>query len=261
MNRVGERGKGESVWLGWFLLRDAHGVRAAWRGAATSQRAPPLARSRRRAARLARARGWDGDWYRRGYFDDGTPLGSAASEECRIDSIAQSWAVISGAGDPGRARLAMAAVERRADPPQGSPGAAVHAAVRQDAARSRLHQGLSAGHPRERRPVHPRGVVVGHGLRHARRRRQGSRAVLAAQPDQPRAHARRTCIATRSSPTSSPPTSIPSRLTSGAAAGPGTRARPAGCSGPASRASSGCVSRGRSCVSSRAFRGAGQDTR
>jgi cyclic beta-1,2-glucan synthetase len=55
---------------------------------------------------------WDGEWYRRGYFDDGTPLGSAASDECRIDSIAQSWAVISGAGDRERATRAMAAVER-----------------------------------------------------------------------------------------------------------------------------------------------------
>ncbi len=58
------------------------------------------------------ATAWDGDWYRRGYFDDGTPLGSAASEECRIDSIAQSWAVLSGAADRERATRAMAAVER-----------------------------------------------------------------------------------------------------------------------------------------------------
>ena len=56
---------------------------------------------------------WDGDWYRRGYFDDGTPLGSASSSECRIDSIAQSWGVISGAADPDRARQAMASAERQ----------------------------------------------------------------------------------------------------------------------------------------------------
>ena len=55
--------------------------------------------------------GWDGDWYRRGFFDDGTPFGSSASDECRIDSIAQSWSVISGAADPARAERAMAAVE------------------------------------------------------------------------------------------------------------------------------------------------------
>jgi cyclic beta-1,2-glucan synthetase len=58
------------------------------------------------------ANAWDGGWYRRGYYDDGSPLGSAKQDECRIDSIAQSWAVLSGAGDQGRARLAMQAVRR-----------------------------------------------------------------------------------------------------------------------------------------------------
>jgi cyclic beta-1,2-glucan synthetase len=112
MNRVGELGRGESVWLGWFLhaaltafapLADARHETdraAAWRAHAGTL-----------AASLARE-AWDGAWYRRGWFDDGTPLGSATSEECRIDSIAQSWAVLAGASDPGRAALAMAAVER-----------------------------------------------------------------------------------------------------------------------------------------------------
>jgi cyclic beta-1,2-glucan synthetase len=112
MNRVGEHGKGESVWLGWLLhaalvafglFANARGetIRAAmWRSHAAALRA-----SLEREA-------WDGGWYRRGWFDDGTPLGSAASEACRIDSIAQSWAAISGAADPGRAAHAMAAVER-----------------------------------------------------------------------------------------------------------------------------------------------------
>jgi cyclic beta-1,2-glucan synthetase len=58
------------------------------------------------------AAGWDGEWYRRAYFDDGTPLGSAASDECRIDSIAQSWSVISGAGDPAHRAQAMRSLER-----------------------------------------------------------------------------------------------------------------------------------------------------
>jgi len=112
MNRVGERGEGESVWLGWLLhttlttfasIADAHHdtIRAAtWRAHAAGLRA-----SLEREA-------WDGDWYRRGWYDDGTLLGSATSEECRIDSIAQSWAVISGAADPARGARAMAAVER-----------------------------------------------------------------------------------------------------------------------------------------------------
>jgi cyclic beta-1,2-glucan synthetase len=106
MNRVGEKGKGESVWLGWFLqttLRSFAPVAAARgeHGRATEWLA--------HAAALEKSleQAWDGDWYRRGYFDDGTPLGSASSSECRIDSIAQSWSVISGAGDPARAALAM----------------------------------------------------------------------------------------------------------------------------------------------------------
>ncbi|MFI5317720.1 MAG: GH36-type glycosyl hydrolase domain-containing protein, partial [Myxococcota bacterium] len=111
MNRVGARGLGESVWLGWFL----HAALTAF---------APLAEARAEPARAARwlehavalrsaleTAGWDGDWYRRGYYDDGTPLGSAASAECRIDSIAQSWSVISGAGDPAHAARAMAEVE------------------------------------------------------------------------------------------------------------------------------------------------------
>ena len=119
MNRVGEGGKGESIWLGWFLhatlsafapLAEDRGERA--RAAAWRRRAEGLRQSLERE-------GWDGAWYRRGYFDDGTPLGSASSDECRIDSIAQSWGVISGAADPARGASAMEAVDeylvRRAD--------------------------------------------------------------------------------------------------------------------------------------------------
>jgi cyclic beta-1,2-glucan glucanotransferase len=110
MNRVGEKGKGESVWLGWFL--QATLVSFAPMAAARGE----LDRATRwlahaAALRQSLERAWDGDWYRRGYFDDGTPLGAAAGEECRIDSIAQSWSVMSGAGDPGRAAGAMANVE------------------------------------------------------------------------------------------------------------------------------------------------------
>ncbi|MDT8856000.1 glucoamylase family protein [Paracoccaceae bacterium Fryx2] len=109
MNRVGEGGQGTSVWLGWLLL-------------ATIARLAPLADSRdpERAGRwrahaetlraAIEAEGWDGAWYRRGTYDDGGLLGSAGSGECRIDSIAQSWAVLSGAADPARAAMAMESV-------------------------------------------------------------------------------------------------------------------------------------------------------
>jgi cyclic beta-1,2-glucan synthetase len=111
MNRVGEHGKGESVWLGWFLHATLTAFAPLAKARAEDARAEKwLSHAAALQASLERD-GWDGEWYRRGYFDDGTPLGASASDECRIDSIAQSWAVISGAADPARARRAMAAVE------------------------------------------------------------------------------------------------------------------------------------------------------
>ena len=111
MNRVGHKGQGESVWLAWFL----HTTLLGFAGLAESREATESStRWRNHAAQLkhaAETAGWDGSWYRRAYFDDGTPLGSSGNTECRIDSLAQSWSVISGAGDPGRARQAMAAVD------------------------------------------------------------------------------------------------------------------------------------------------------
>ncbi len=119
MNEVGAEGKGESVWLGWFL----HTVLADWAELADArgegQRAEPWRRYRSALKASLEREAWDGDWYRRAYFDDGTPLGSAANDACRIDSIAQSWSVISGVADPARRARAMAAVDdylvRRAD--------------------------------------------------------------------------------------------------------------------------------------------------
>jgi len=112
MNRVGADGKGESVWLGWFLY-------------ATLERFSKFAESRRDSERWANwvvrmtaikdaleEHGWDGDWYLRAYFDDGSPLGSASNRECRIDSISQSWSVISGAARPDRAARAMEALDK-----------------------------------------------------------------------------------------------------------------------------------------------------
>jgi len=113
MNRVGEAGRGESVWLGWFL----HATLTAFAPLATARGSGELAAgwlTRAGALRDALAdAGWDGEWYRRGYFDDGTPLGSAGNAECAIDAIAQSWSVLSGAADPARAAQAMDALEAR----------------------------------------------------------------------------------------------------------------------------------------------------
>jgi cyclic beta-1,2-glucan synthetase len=111
MNRVGELGRGESVWLGWFL--HATLVAFASLARARDQRTRETQWLTHAAAlqNSLEQEAWDGEWYRRGYFDDGTPLGSATSTECRIDSIAQSWSVISGAADPIRASRAMSAVD------------------------------------------------------------------------------------------------------------------------------------------------------
>ena len=111
MNRVGDKGRGESVWNAWFLV-------------ATMKEFAPLAEARGDSTRAATCRArvealttaveenaWDGEWYRRAYFDDGTPLGSATNQECRIDSLAQTWAAISGAGRPDRVAQGMAAVD------------------------------------------------------------------------------------------------------------------------------------------------------
>ncbi|MGM0385490.1 MAG: GH36-type glycosyl hydrolase domain-containing protein [Actinomycetota bacterium] len=113
MNRVGAGGDGESVWLGWFL----YATLTDFETLAVDRGDDAFAlRCREEQESLLAAledHGWDGDWYRRGYFDDGTPLGSATRSECRIDSIAQSWAVLSGAADPERAAGAMEQAEEQ----------------------------------------------------------------------------------------------------------------------------------------------------
>ncbi|HXE38026.1 MAG TPA: glucoamylase family protein [Azonexus sp.] len=113
MNRVGVLGKGESVWLGFFLCE----VLRRFGEVAVAHGDPTFAEfCRGEGARLRLSleeHGWDGAWYRRAYFDDGTPLGSASNAECRIDSISQSWSVLSGAGDAQRSRMAMKALDER----------------------------------------------------------------------------------------------------------------------------------------------------
>jgi cyclic beta-1,2-glucan synthetase len=111
MNRVGHSGKGESVWVGWFLHTTLGGFVPFCEARHERERAAGYRAHMTNLKKALEENGWDGDWYRRAYFDDGTPLGSAENEECRIDSIVQSWGVISGAADPVRAARAMSAVE------------------------------------------------------------------------------------------------------------------------------------------------------
>jgi len=113
MNMVGEQGRGESIWLGFFL----YDVLMQFAKVAHLRGDLSFAeRCQREAADLRQnidQHGWDGEWYRRAYFDDGSPLGSVSNSECQIDSIAQSWSVLSGAGDVTRSRMGMDAVDRR----------------------------------------------------------------------------------------------------------------------------------------------------
>ena len=113
MNRVGEAGRGESVWLGWFLyaVLSAFAPLARMRG--DGERADRWIERAQALRDALESAAWDGEWYRRGYFDDGTPLGAASNGECTIDSIAQSWSVLSGAASAARAERAMAVLDSR----------------------------------------------------------------------------------------------------------------------------------------------------
>ena len=107
MNRVGRGGEGESVWLAWFLARTAIDFSSLAKARGDDTRVAWCESLSSRLARAVDDEGWDGAWYRRAFFDDGTPLGSHENAECSIDAIAQSWSVIAGIGDRDRAKLAL----------------------------------------------------------------------------------------------------------------------------------------------------------
>jgi cyclic beta-1,2-glucan synthetase len=113
LNRVGVEGKGESVWLAWFLIHALHDFAELLRLRSQEAEAVECEQHAVQLAGVVEAQAWDGEWYRRAYFDDGTPLGSQENDEAQIDSLGQSWAVISGMGDPQRAEMAMQAVQKR----------------------------------------------------------------------------------------------------------------------------------------------------
>jgi cyclic beta-1,2-glucan synthetase len=107
LNRVGAEGKGESVWLAWFLIDVLDGFAVLAEGIGRAEDAADLRRQAKRLAANVEEDSWDGAWYRRATFDDGTPLGSSSNDEARIDSLPQSWAWISGAAKPDRAKNAL----------------------------------------------------------------------------------------------------------------------------------------------------------
>jgi cyclic beta-1,2-glucan synthetase len=109
-NRVGIEGRGESVWLGWFLYDTMRRFIPMCEHMGDEEQAEAYRRQMSDLQAALEESSWDGDWYIRAYYDDGSPLGSHENRECKIDSLAQSWSVLSGAGDPERAREAMASV-------------------------------------------------------------------------------------------------------------------------------------------------------
>ena len=174
MNQVGDTARRERL-AGLLPLRRARAVR---RRRAAARRRAFAERCQEEAAQLRQnleQHGWDGEWYRRAYFDDGTPLGSASNAECQIDSIAQSWSVLSGRRAmpsarawPWRRWISTWCAATGADPALDPP-------FDKSATESRLHQGLRPGRARERRAVHPCGHLGGDGVRRlGRSRRAGS---------------------------------------------------------------------------------------
>ena len=105
MNRVGIQGKGESIWLGWFLSATLIKFAEICDLMGDHQRADEYRTYTDTLHKALEVYGWDGEWYLRAYYDDGSPLGSSLNRECKINSISQSWAVISGNADEQRAKL------------------------------------------------------------------------------------------------------------------------------------------------------------
>jgi cyclic beta-1,2-glucan synthetase len=120
MNRVGRLGTGESVWMGFFLYHILGNFIPLCEQCGESDRAATYAAHREALRTALNLSGWDGDWYRRAYFDDGTPLGSKLCDECQIDGLSQSWAAISGAASKERMHSALdAAMQRLVDDEHG----------------------------------------------------------------------------------------------------------------------------------------------
>ena len=110
MNEIGRLGKGESVWMGWFLISVLKSFIGTLQTRGDTRRVDLYNQTIETLRKSLEEKSWDGDWYRRAYFDDGSPVGSKENEECKIDSLPQSWSVISEAGDRDRAITAMDAV-------------------------------------------------------------------------------------------------------------------------------------------------------
>ena len=250
MNRVGEERQGRKRLARLVPAEDAAAISppiAKAQGDAKRARAP--GRSTPTALKRAlESAAWDGEWYRRGSFDDGTPLGSHNSDECKIDSIAQSWSVLSGEGDPARSRTAMQPASEHAGRRRAQDHQAVHAALLEDARRTRATSRairracarMAASTPMRRPGSSSRWPKWAGPTRPIAASRCSTRSTMRSTRRRPNA--------TASSPMWSPPTSIRRATRAGAAAGPGTPARPAGSTAPRSKAFSASSRRGKQII-------------
>ena len=246
MNKVGALGQGESVWMAWFL-------------AVVLRRFAPLVESRgdRERANSYRARAdalvqaveqsaWDGAWYLRAFFDDGTPLGSSGNDECRIDSLVQSWAVFAGGDRDAAAARAMQSVDEQLVRAEDRLILLFTPPFDKSPLDPGYIKGYLPGIRENGRPVHSRGRLGRHRGRVAGTRTPGCRAVRHAQSDSARRLTPRTELlagnlegnfAIEWNPMSWPPMSPASRPIPGGGAGRGTRDRQPGCTGPSSKRS------------------------
>ena len=113
MNRVGHEGRGESVWLAWFLCRVTQDFAQVAKARGDVARADTWLNARQGWIEALHTHGWDGEWFRRAFFDNGAPLGSASNDECKIDLIAQAWSVLSGASTDTFTQSAMRAMTQQ----------------------------------------------------------------------------------------------------------------------------------------------------
>ncbi len=186
MNLVGAEGRGESIWLGWFL----HATLERFASLAILMKDDPTTyyQQAMRYSQALEAHAWDGDWYLRAFYDDGARLGSRDNNECRIDSIAQSWAVLSGSGGTGTCGAGDGIRRSLAGKTGGGDDPVIHSPLRQNAARSRLHQGLSTGRARKWRAVHPCGNLDRLGVCQTWTGRSCRRIIPHVKPHPPRGY-------------------------------------------------------------------------
>jgi len=185
MNLVGAEGRGESVWLGFFQYRVLNEFAALCDGHSAADGPRYRAEAERLVAKLEAA--WDGEWYRRGYYDDGSPLGAAENDACRIDSIAQSWAVLSGAAPRARAERALDAARSALLARGPRLLLLLHPPFDRTAQEPDISK-VTHRRARKRRPIYSRRGLDGDGAGAAGKWRRGGGTFPHAESDQPHPH-------------------------------------------------------------------------